>query len=293
MNKDKKEENVLKVLYRLWDICSTDEDLKESFRKSLDCIAHELGIAYCFLFVKNSHADNILLSVNVGWDENAKTGLLPSIEGIYKEIFCKGKPLLVFKDGFGLKVFNETFHNIDRRSLIFLSYPIYTAGKVVGAIGVERIYDNDFQLEEDFRFLNIFSLLMNTMIKQKLELEKGYRNPFYSFDCVPFLLCNNSKPAMSAKAKIDFERVIEEKLSEIITAMEIKEDIRKDLYSNLMSRIERILLKIALARMDNKKVKAAQFLGINRNTLQKKLKWHNLETKDFNNSSTTTFISSA
>ena len=46
---------------------------------------------------------------------------------------------------------------------------------------------------------------------------------------------------------------------------------RKDLYRDLLERIERPLLEMVLARTDGNQIRAAAILGINRNTLRKKI----------------------
>jgi len=44
------------------------------------------------------------------------------------------------------------------------------------------------------------------------------------------------------------------------------------LFHDVISIVERILIKMALKKTNNVQVVAAQFLGINRNTLRKKIK---------------------
>ncbi len=51
----------------------------------------------------------------------------------------------------------------------------------------------------------------------------------------------------------------------------LKDPDRKDLYRDLLERIERPLLEMVLARTDGNQIRAAAILGINRNTLRKKI----------------------
>jgi DNA-binding protein Fis len=49
-------------------------------------------------------------------------------------------------------------------------------------------------------------------------------------------------------------------------------EINCGLFHDVISIVERILIKIALRKTNSVQVAAAQFLGINRNTLRKKIK---------------------
>ena len=50
-----------------------------------------------------------------------------------------------------------------------------------------------------------------------------------------------------------------------------------DIYSMVINEIERPLLEIVMQQARNNRCKAAEILGINRNTLRKKLKQHGLD----------------
>ncbi|GAB4396647.1 MAG: Fis family transcriptional regulator [Rhodoferax sp.] len=49
-----------------------------------------------------------------------------------------------------------------------------------------------------------------------------------------------------------------------------------DLYAMLITVVERPLLEVVMAHADNNQSRAAQYLGLNRNTLRKKLIAHKL-----------------
>jgi Fis family transcriptional regulator len=48
------------------------------------------------------------------------------------------------------------------------------------------------------------------------------------------------------------------------------------IYDMVLSRVEKPLLEVALARVEGNQTKAAELLGLNRNTLRKKMKIHQL-----------------
>jgi two-component system nitrogen regulation response regulator GlnG len=65
------------------------------------------------------------------------------------------------------------------------------------------------------------------------------------------------------------EQVVRDKLESSLTGMEIEE--LDDLYATVIRQVEKPLLEIALQRVRGNQVKAARILGINRNTLRKKM----------------------
>ena len=67
------------------------------------------------------------------------------------------------------------------------------------------------------------------------------------------------------------ENIIERRLEEIVTILSTETNSKSALYEDILSMIERILIRIALKRSNNVKTAAAAFLGINRNTLHSKI----------------------
>lgn len=67
------------------------------------------------------------------------------------------------------------------------------------------------------------------------------------------------------------EEVIEKKLEDIVTVLCSEGMGKSRLYEEIMTMIERSLFRIALRRSHNVKSGAAAYLGINRNTFQKKM----------------------
>ncbi len=67
------------------------------------------------------------------------------------------------------------------------------------------------------------------------------------------------------------EDVIGKKLQDIVTLLCSTGTGKSRLYEEVLSMVEKNLIKIALKRSNNVKTAAAAFLGINRNTLHKKM----------------------
>jgi DNA-binding protein Fis len=67
------------------------------------------------------------------------------------------------------------------------------------------------------------------------------------------------------------EAVIEQKLADITTLLHSSNGGKSRLHENILAMVEKSLFKIALLRSNNVKGAAAAYLGINRNTFQKKM----------------------
>jgi len=67
------------------------------------------------------------------------------------------------------------------------------------------------------------------------------------------------------------EEILEKKLEDIATILCKSETDRSRLYNEVLAMVERGLVRIALRRSNHVKGAAAAYLGINRNTFQKKM----------------------
>jgi DNA-binding protein Fis len=78
-----------------------------------------------------------------------------------------------------------------------------------------------------------------------------------------------SRKAVSTLPGID--EVFEKKLEELVIVLSAGQGAKSQVYDEILSLVERGLIRIALKRNKNVKSAAASYLGINRNTFQKKM----------------------
>lgn len=79
-----------------------------------------------------------------------------------------------------------------------------------------------------------------------------------------------NKPNISSPRQV-VEDIIAEKMEHITTLLSNGAGKKSQLYDEVLEMVERSLFKIALKRTNNVKSKAADYLGINRNTFHKKM----------------------
>jgi len=81
-----------------------------------------------------------------------------------------------------------------------------------------------------------------------------------------FTLTQSSSPPVAGRSLAE---VVQARVREVFSALGSRDPV--DLYANLLMEFERPLLEVTLERTGGNQLRAAQILGINRNTLRKKL----------------------
>ncbi len=81
---------------------------------------------------------------------------------------------------------------------------------------------------------------------------------------------------------VSLERLIKSKLEVLFVQQQDAQVELTGLYSIVLEQVERPLLEIALRAHNGNQVKTAQMLGINRNTLKKKIDNYKIRVKKLN-----------
>ena len=78
---------------------------------------------------------------------------------------------------------------------------------------------------------------------------------------------------LKAKSSL-LDEILEERLTEVLNKIDpyVESKAKMGLFDDIIALVEKILIKSALKRVDYVQIAAAQLLGINRNTLRKKIK---------------------
>jgi Fis family transcriptional regulator len=79
---------------------------------------------------------------------------------------------------------------------------------------------------------------------------------------------------MNKKTRPPFSVCVKRSLEQYIK--DLNGTAPNDLYSMVLAQVEKPMLEIIMQRADNNQSRAAEMLGINRNTLRKKLRDHGL-----------------
>ena len=70
------------------------------------------------------------------------------------------------------------------------------------------------------------------------------------------------------------DEILEEKLTEVLNKIDpyVESKTKMGIFDDIIGVVEKILIKSALERVGHVQIAAAQLLGINRNTLRKKIR---------------------
>jgi DNA-binding protein Fis len=147
---------------------------------------------------------------------------------------------------------------IDKIQPPLLCIPLITDDEPMGVINVNSLYGPRHEFVEDFQFLSILSAILSPVIKN-YQLKKGEH------------LSKDSKPKTKSHL---LDEILEQKLAEVLNKIDPYVEIKTKMgiFDDIIRVVEKILIKSALERVDHVQIAAAQLLGINRNTLRKKMK---------------------
>ncbi len=136
--------------------------------------------------------------------------------------------------------------------------PIFADRTPIGVLTINPLYGPREELIEDLQFLSMLSMILSPVIRD-----------FHSRISEPLAKPDNPKLRFSV-----LEESLETKLTGVLDKLAPYAESRAHtgIYEDIIAVVERILIKSALERVDYVQVAAAQLLGINRNTLHKKIK---------------------
>lgn len=128
-------------------------------------------------------------------------------------------------------------------------------GKIEGRpfVAVDRLFDESVDPVEDMRLLSTAASLIGPRFGRRRKKKKSG---------------NGGKP---------LGRVLQKHIKAWVEPLDPSRNmLRSDLYDRVISEVEKILLAAALEKTDHVQTEAARFLGINRNTLSRKMKKYGL-----------------
>ena len=252
-------------------------DLKEAISDIVDILALRLAMGQGYLTILDSERENLITKVLYGPDGEDETA-----RDIQRRVFESGKPAAIRNFGDPpLFLDNSGVSEVKKPEVSYLCMPIKIGNRVVAVLTVDRLLDDSVAFNEDVKLLkSISSFVANTIEvfdsfeKEREDLVEENRRLHEELEKLRQLHRREGNGGRQEKAppkRLMREKVLEKKLDEIVTVMDIKTEGKRRLYAETISKVEKALIKLALERTNNVKYEAARFLGINRNTLHKKM----------------------
>ena len=282
-----KEESItipkLRSLLEVARVLVSSIEIKESYLKILTILTKHSGMKRGGVLLMNPEDPNewVMASARGLGDEEMKRRKEFFGSGVIRRILEKGHVAAVTDGGENIWLYEGRAKTLPKRSHVsFLCAPIKIQGAVAGIVGIDHFFEEPVSLLEDFIFLeDLCALISEAMMMRKsvAEEHRALVEENWSFRKELEAL-GQSVPKQ--RKKISLNELLEERLSKMIAEIKIDPRSNGNLYDDVLNVVERTLLKSALEKTKNVQLKTARFLGINRNTLRRKMKELGITAKE-------------
>ncbi|MET0286025.1 MAG: sigma 54-interacting transcriptional regulator [Polyangiales bacterium] len=163
----------IELLYRIaQDLLTTDRHLGPVLKAILTHMASVAGMERGMITVLDPSRDLARVDVAHGLSsEQQARGRYQLGEGVIGKVLERGQPALVptigdeplFLDRTGAR------KNLDRSKIAFLCAPITHRGETLGTLSVDRVYGQEFSLEDDMRILQIVAMMIGQAVRQRRD----------------------------------------------------------------------------------------------------------------------------
>ena len=249
----------LKSLFEI-AILPRPAQLQDYFLGVMAILSDYFPIGYSALILQDPQKDSLHVEALYGIGKDVHPITCSSRKGTMGKVLESRQPMAIqnlSQEPLYEEVSKGT-KRIDKIRLPLLCIPLIVNDEPIGMINMNSLYSPREELTEDFQFLSILSAILSPVIKNyHTKKDDSHQRP--------------GKP----KPKSSFlEEILEEKLSEVLNKIDpyVESKAKMGLFDDIIAVVEKILIKTALKRVDYVQVSAAQLLGINRNTLRKKMK---------------------
>ncbi len=271
---DDKSLSRLRSLYEISRVLCASLDLKEAYPEILQILSQKMGMKRGGVLLMNAESGDWEIGGNHGISaEEVKKRREYFGSGVLERILGKGSMAAVADGGENIWFFENKARTVPKRNNVsFLCAPVKNQGAISAIVGVDHLYEDSVSITEDFSILGEMCVLISdAMMMRKavaadnralLEENWGFRKELETL--------GRSVPKVTRR--ISLTEILEDRLSRMIAEMKVDPRSNGRLYDDVLNVVERTLLKSALAKNKHVQLKTARFLGINRNTLRRKIK---------------------
>jgi transcriptional regulator with GAF, ATPase, and Fis domain len=250
----------LKSLFEVAAIPQNEYSLQDYFGRVMTTLSNHFPIDYSALILRDPQKEYLRVEGLYGVDREVHPAGCPFRKGPIGQVLESRKPMAI-QNLSEEPLYDEITKGkkrTDKIQLPLLCVPLAADDGSFGVINVNSIYGPRAELTQDFEFLSILSAIVsppirNYQMRKEETLTRGGK----------------------AKAKpIQLEDLLKERLVEVLNKIDpyVETRAHMTLLDDIIATVEKILIRSALEKVDYVQVAAAQLLGINRNTLRKKIK---------------------
>jgi len=234
--------------------------LQDYFLKVIAILSDYFSIKYSALFLQDPQKDCLCMEALYGIEKEVHPLTCSSQKGTIGKVLGSRQPMVI-RNLSQEPLYEEMMKSQRRMEEIqapLLCVPLVTDDESMGVINVNALYGSRDEFVEDFQFLSILSAILSPAIKSYHQKIIG----------------PHAKEAKPKTGSHLLDELLEQKLVEVLNKIDpyVETKTKMKIYNDIIRLVEKILIKSALERVDHVQIAAAQFLGINRNTLHKKMK---------------------
>ena len=236
------------------------DPLADYFNKVMGILSHHFSIGYSALMLRDLQKDHLRVEGLYGIDKQNHPAICHNQKGIIGKVLETHQPIPIpnlSEEPFYSEMMKTT-KGAERIQTPLICVPLIVDGDLIGVINIPSLYGPRAELAEDLEFHSILTAVLSPVIKNYHTKREEYL----------------AKPSKSKTKSNQLEEYFKERLSEVVGKIDpyVESKARMGLLDDIIAVVEKILIKSALERVDHVQVAAAQLLGINRNTLRKKMK---------------------
>lgn len=169
--------NEIACLYEISRVLSVSPNLRKSLQNVLEILSTKMEMHKGTITILNPQTSGLQIEVAYGLTAEArKRGRYKIGEGITGRVVETGEPIVIPRIHEEPDFLNRTRSrgDIKRKNISFICVPIKIGGKVLGALSVDRIFDDHVSFEKDIHLLTIISTLIAQTVTnlQIIEEEK-------------------------------------------------------------------------------------------------------------------------
>jgi len=161
----------LETLYRISHILAAGRRQKQALAEVLDMLDSELGMNRGTVTLLAPDGSEIRIEVAHNLSQERSRNVRYRLgEGVTGKVMQTGKPMIVPKvsqEPLFLNRFDRW--NVTKEEISFICVPISIGQEVIGAISVDRIYDEAASLDEDVRVLSIVASMVANDVMGRRE----------------------------------------------------------------------------------------------------------------------------
>jgi len=178
MDNSRKHVRELEALYEISRVLVSRSRQRQVLAEVLAVLHDQLGMTRGTVMLLSPGSDELMIEVAHGFSTRQRQAVRYSAgEGIAGRVVQTGKPAVVPKIS-QEPLFLDSLHErrkMSKEEISFLCVPIAIGPEVVGALSVDRVFDESASLDEDVRVLSIVASMIANDVQTRRESAAGRR----------------------------------------------------------------------------------------------------------------------